>query len=252
MSVWTSDAATRPSFQHCVMSLCSSSYSDLGLQLLTDLLSLRSSSYWLVRTELLETLAETDFRCGQQAPRGRGHPKAWPWRRGGGHREPGVSVPANPAVVGGAPAGAGGRLCPEPRGLELTALCLSRLPAQTLRAAEGSAGLSGLSVWGGLSALVRRSVLTAQAWASRPLRVERELMGWFLMSRRSSAFGQRKVPSFPGALSTISRLVCASACWPPAAGICCILGTSLRVRDVLITLCHLLLPCAPRRGHSRE
>ncbi|XP_059532788.1 huntingtin isoform X1 [Myotis daubentonii] len=48
--------------RHCVMSLCSSSYSDLGLQLITDVLSLRSSSYWLVRTELLETLAETDFR----------------------------------------------------------------------------------------------------------------------------------------------------------------------------------------------
>lgn len=49
-------------FQHCVMSLCSSSYSDLGLQLLVDLLALRDSSYWLVRTELLETLAEMDFR----------------------------------------------------------------------------------------------------------------------------------------------------------------------------------------------
>ncbi|XP_016051293.1 PREDICTED: huntingtin isoform X2 [Miniopterus natalensis] len=48
--------------RHCVMSLCSSSYSDLGLQLITDVLSLRSSSYWLVRTELLETLAEIDFR----------------------------------------------------------------------------------------------------------------------------------------------------------------------------------------------
>ncbi|XP_015417051.1 PREDICTED: huntingtin [Myotis davidii] len=48
--------------RHCVMSLCSSSYSDLGLQLITDVLSLRSSSYWLVRTELLETLAEMDFR----------------------------------------------------------------------------------------------------------------------------------------------------------------------------------------------
>ncbi|XP_053779195.1 huntingtin isoform X3 [Desmodus rotundus] len=48
--------------RHCIMSLCSSSYSDLGLQLITDLLSLRSSSYWLVRTELLETLAEVDFR----------------------------------------------------------------------------------------------------------------------------------------------------------------------------------------------
>ncbi|KAM4854776.1 huntingtin [Thomomys bottae] len=48
--------------RHCVMSLCSSSYSDLGLQLLIDVLSLRNSSYWLVRTELLETLAEIDFR----------------------------------------------------------------------------------------------------------------------------------------------------------------------------------------------
>ncbi|XP_004624658.1 huntingtin isoform X2 [Octodon degus] len=48
--------------RHCAMSLCSSSYSDLGLQLLVDLLALRHSSYWLVRTELLETLAEVDFR----------------------------------------------------------------------------------------------------------------------------------------------------------------------------------------------
>ncbi|XP_040093581.1 huntingtin [Oryx dammah] len=46
----------------CVMSLCSSSYSAWGLQLITDLLALRSSSYWLVRTELLETVAEIDFR----------------------------------------------------------------------------------------------------------------------------------------------------------------------------------------------
>ncbi|XP_042638571.1 huntingtin [Orycteropus afer afer] len=46
----------------CVMSLCSSSYSELGLQLVIDMLPLRSSSYWLVRTELLETLAEIDFR----------------------------------------------------------------------------------------------------------------------------------------------------------------------------------------------
>ncbi|XP_006893721.1 PREDICTED: huntingtin [Elephantulus edwardii] len=46
----------------CVMSLCSSSYSELGLQLIIDALPLRSSSYWLVRTELLETLAEIDFR----------------------------------------------------------------------------------------------------------------------------------------------------------------------------------------------
>ncbi|KAK7806163.1 hypothetical protein U0070_021109 [Myodes glareolus] len=49
-------------FQHCVLSLCSSSYSDLGLQLLIDMLPLKNSSYWLVRTELLETLAEIDFR----------------------------------------------------------------------------------------------------------------------------------------------------------------------------------------------
>ncbi|XP_036083329.1 huntingtin isoform X3 [Rousettus aegyptiacus] len=48
--------------RHCITSLCNSSYSDLGLQLLTDVLSLQSSSYWLVRTELLETLAEVDFR----------------------------------------------------------------------------------------------------------------------------------------------------------------------------------------------
>ncbi|XP_012879339.1 PREDICTED: huntingtin [Dipodomys ordii] len=48
--------------RHCVMSLCSSSYSDLGLQLLIDVLSLRNSPYWLLRTELLETLAEIDFR----------------------------------------------------------------------------------------------------------------------------------------------------------------------------------------------
>ncbi|XP_019381604.1 PREDICTED: huntingtin isoform X1 [Gavialis gangeticus] len=48
--------------RHCIMSLCSGSYSELGLQLITDLLTLRNSSYWLVRTELLETLAEIDFR----------------------------------------------------------------------------------------------------------------------------------------------------------------------------------------------
>uniref|UniRef100_A0A673TZ91 Huntingtin n=1 Tax=Suricata suricatta TaxID=37032 RepID=A0A673TZ91_SURSU len=48
--------------RHCVMSLCSSGSSDLGLQLITDVLSLRDSAYWLVRTELLETLAEIDFR----------------------------------------------------------------------------------------------------------------------------------------------------------------------------------------------
>lgn len=49
-------------FQHCITSLCNSSDSALGLQLLTDVLGLRGSSYWLVRTELLETLAEVDFR----------------------------------------------------------------------------------------------------------------------------------------------------------------------------------------------
>nr|AAC52218.1 huntingtin [Mus musculus] len=48
--------------RHCVLSLCSSSYSDLGLQLLIDMLPLKNSSYWLVRTELLDTLAEIDFR----------------------------------------------------------------------------------------------------------------------------------------------------------------------------------------------
>uniref|UniRef100_A0A8C0PZF1 Huntingtin n=1 Tax=Canis lupus familiaris TaxID=9615 RepID=A0A8C0PZF1_CANLF len=48
--------------RHCVMSLCSSSYSELGLQLITNVLTLKDSSYWLVRTELLETLAEIDFR----------------------------------------------------------------------------------------------------------------------------------------------------------------------------------------------
>ncbi|XP_041123293.1 huntingtin isoform X1 [Polyodon spathula] len=48
--------------RHCIMTLCSSSFSELGLQLIVDLLTLRNSSYWLVRTELLETLAEIDFR----------------------------------------------------------------------------------------------------------------------------------------------------------------------------------------------
>ncbi|MGH0145646.1 UNVERIFIED_CONTAM: hypothetical protein FKN15_005980 [Acipenser sinensis] len=48
--------------RHCIMTLCSSSFSALGLQLIVDLLTLRNSSYWLVRTELLETLAEMDFR----------------------------------------------------------------------------------------------------------------------------------------------------------------------------------------------
>ncbi|KAJ8336106.1 hypothetical protein SKAU_G00394490 [Synaphobranchus kaupii] len=48
--------------RHCIMGLCNSSLSELGLQLLIDLLTLRDCSYWLVRTELLETLAEMDFR----------------------------------------------------------------------------------------------------------------------------------------------------------------------------------------------
>ncbi|XP_028270489.1 huntingtin isoform X8 [Parambassis ranga] len=48
--------------RHCIMTVCSSTLSELGLQLVVDLLSLRDSSYWLVRTELLETLAEMDFR----------------------------------------------------------------------------------------------------------------------------------------------------------------------------------------------
>ncbi|KAF6723879.1 Huntingtin, partial [Oryzias melastigma] len=48
--------------KHCIMTLCSSTLSELGLQLVIDLFSLRDSSYWLVRTELLETLAELDFR----------------------------------------------------------------------------------------------------------------------------------------------------------------------------------------------
>ncbi|XP_064193966.1 huntingtin-like [Anguilla rostrata] len=48
--------------RRCIMALCNSSYGELGLQLLIDLLTLRDCSYWLVRTELLETLAEMDFR----------------------------------------------------------------------------------------------------------------------------------------------------------------------------------------------
>ncbi|XP_077426771.1 huntingtin isoform X2 [Vanacampus margaritifer] len=48
--------------RHCLMTVCSSTLSDLGLQLVIDLLALTDSSYWLVRTELLETLAEMDFR----------------------------------------------------------------------------------------------------------------------------------------------------------------------------------------------
>lgn len=49
-------------YQHCIMTLSSSSLSELGLRLVIDLFALRDSSYWLVRTELLETLAEMDFR----------------------------------------------------------------------------------------------------------------------------------------------------------------------------------------------
>uniref|UniRef100_A0A1A7XTR7 Huntingtin n=2 Tax=Iconisemion striatum TaxID=60296 RepID=A0A1A7XTR7_9TELE len=48
--------------RHCIMTLCSSTLSELGLQLVIDLFALRDSSYWLVRTELLETLADLDFR----------------------------------------------------------------------------------------------------------------------------------------------------------------------------------------------
>ncbi|KAJ3614460.1 hypothetical protein NHX12_018032, partial [Muraenolepis orangiensis] len=48
--------------RHCLMTVCSSALSELGLQLLINLLALRDCSYWLVRTELLETLAEMDFR----------------------------------------------------------------------------------------------------------------------------------------------------------------------------------------------
>ncbi|XP_029950851.1 huntingtin isoform X2 [Salarias fasciatus] len=48
--------------RHCIMTVCSSTLSELGLQLVIDLFALKDSSYWLVRTELLETLAELDFR----------------------------------------------------------------------------------------------------------------------------------------------------------------------------------------------
>ncbi|XP_077461113.1 huntingtin isoform X6 [Stigmatopora argus] len=48
--------------RHCIVTMCSSTLSELGLQLVIDLLALTDSSYWLVRTELLETLAEMDFR----------------------------------------------------------------------------------------------------------------------------------------------------------------------------------------------
>ncbi|XP_040191278.1 huntingtin isoform X2 [Rana temporaria] len=50
------------SVRHCISSLLCSTYSEHGLQLMIDLLTLKNSSYWLVRTELLETLAEIDFR----------------------------------------------------------------------------------------------------------------------------------------------------------------------------------------------
>ncbi|TRY87598.1 hypothetical protein DNTS_005987 [Danionella cerebrum] len=48
--------------RHCIMALCNGNFSELGLQLLIDLLTLKDCSYWLVRNELLETLAEIDFR----------------------------------------------------------------------------------------------------------------------------------------------------------------------------------------------
>ncbi|XP_013873563.1 huntingtin isoform X2 [Austrofundulus limnaeus] len=48
--------------RHCIMTLCSSTLSELGLQLVIDLFALRECSYWLVRTELLETLVDLDFR----------------------------------------------------------------------------------------------------------------------------------------------------------------------------------------------
>ncbi|XP_068606729.1 huntingtin [Brachionichthys hirsutus] len=48
--------------RHCIATVCSSTLGDLGLKLLISLLALRDSSYWLVRTELLDTLAEMDFR----------------------------------------------------------------------------------------------------------------------------------------------------------------------------------------------
>ncbi|KAM4585009.1 huntingtin isoform 1-T1 [Odontesthes bonariensis] len=48
--------------RHCIMTLCSSTLSELGLRVVIDLFALKDSSYWLVRTELLETLSELDFR----------------------------------------------------------------------------------------------------------------------------------------------------------------------------------------------
>lgn len=49
-------------FQHCITTICSSTLSEIGLQLVIDLFALKDCGYWLVRTELLETLAELDFR----------------------------------------------------------------------------------------------------------------------------------------------------------------------------------------------
>uniref|UniRef100_UPI00358E7878 huntingtin isoform X3 n=1 Tax=Myxine glutinosa TaxID=7769 RepID=UPI00358E7878 len=48
--------------RQCIMSLCTSRHSSLGMQLLTDLLELRRCSYWLARTELTHVLTEVDFR----------------------------------------------------------------------------------------------------------------------------------------------------------------------------------------------
>ncbi|XP_078717925.1 huntingtin isoform X2 [Lampetra fluviatilis] len=48
--------------RHCVMQLCNSKQSGLGLTLLSALLHLHDNSYWLVRTELMDTVADIDFR----------------------------------------------------------------------------------------------------------------------------------------------------------------------------------------------
>uniref|UniRef100_A0A3P8PXR4 Huntingtin n=1 Tax=Astatotilapia calliptera TaxID=8154 RepID=A0A3P8PXR4_ASTCA len=48
--------------RHCITTICSSTLSEIGLQLVIDLFALKDCGYWLVRTELLETLAELDFR----------------------------------------------------------------------------------------------------------------------------------------------------------------------------------------------
>lgn len=61
-SVWVLMMFVYVCVQHCIMTLCSSTLSELGLQLVIDLFALRDCSYWLVRTELLETLADLDFR----------------------------------------------------------------------------------------------------------------------------------------------------------------------------------------------